>query len=160
MSVVKQHLIYNISCKLSFPVLHEFISKYVNTLFGEKRSCLIKKVFKYRVFLPQINVLFNANNKCVCVFRIRKYREPIKRSLMTLYKKQGKDSGGNEWVCTNCDLTFDNPSLLNLHTLTHAAEDLAMVDLNSTLAPSVVPGVSPNQAVEMLLGNSVAGSEI
>lgn len=31
---------------------------------------------------------------------------------------------GSEWLCTHCNLTFDNPSVLNLHTLTHAAEDL------------------------------------
>ncbi|ELU00380.1 hypothetical protein CAPTEDRAFT_221119 [Capitella teleta] len=58
--------------------------------------------------------------------RMKKYREPIKRSIKTLYKRSAKDSGGNEWVCTHCDLTFDNPSLLNLHTLTHAAEDVGM----------------------------------
>jgi len=28
------------------------------------------------------------------------------------------------WLCTHCNLTFDNPSVLNLHTLTHAAQDL------------------------------------
>ena len=52
----------------------------------------------------------------------------MKRSIKTLYKRQGKDTGGQEWVCTHCELTFDNPNLLNLHTLTHAAENVAMVD--------------------------------
>lgn len=41
-----------------------------------------------------------------------------------MYRKKGKESGGNEWVCVHCDLTFDNSNLLNLHTLTHAAEDV------------------------------------
>ena len=57
--------------------------------------------------------------------RYKKYhQETIKKSIKSLYKKKGKESGGQEWVCTNCDLTFDNASLLNLHTLTHAAEDI------------------------------------
>ncbi|XP_067009796.2 PR domain zinc finger protein 10 [Anabrus simplex] len=33
-------------------------------------------------------------------------------------------SGETEWFCTHCNLTFDNPSVLNLHTLAHAAENL------------------------------------
>lgn len=32
-------------------------------------------------------------------------------------------------MCTHCELTFDNSSLLNLHTLTHAAEDLGMDEM-------------------------------
>ena len=58
-------------------------------------------------------------------FRYKKYhRDTIKKSIKSLYKRKGKETGGQEWVCTHCDLTFDNPSLLNLHTLTHAAEDI------------------------------------
>lgn len=53
----------------------------------------------------------------------------MKRSIKSLYKKKGKESGGNEWVCTHCDLTFDNASLLNLHTLTHAAEDVGLDEI-------------------------------
>ncbi|GAB1602871.1 PR domain zinc finger protein 10-like [Argonauta hians] len=49
-----------------------------------------------------------------------------RRSLKSLYRKKGKVTGGNEWVCTHCDLTFDNSNLLNLHTLTHAAEDVGL----------------------------------
>ena len=56
---------------------------------------------------------------------MKKYRNPIKRSIKTLYKKNKEV---NEWVCTHCQLTFDNPSLLNLHTLAHAAEDVDMED--------------------------------
>ncbi|CAH1797479.1 unnamed protein product [Owenia fusiformis] len=49
----------------------------------------------------------------------------VKRSIKSLYKKrEAQESGVNEWLCTHCDLTFDNSSLLNLHTLTHAAEDV------------------------------------
>lgn len=58
---------------------------------------------------------------------MKKYKEPIKRSIKTLYKKT-RESGVNEWVCTHCSLTFDNPSLLNLHTLTHAAENVGLMD--------------------------------
>ena len=50
----------------------------------------------------------------------------MKRSILSLYKRKGKETGGNEWVCTHCELTFDNSSLLNLHTLTHAAEDVGL----------------------------------
>ena len=32
-------------------------------------------------------------------------------------------------MCIHCDLTFDNPSLLNLHTLTHAAEDVGLEEI-------------------------------
>ncbi|KAG1689528.1 PR domain zinc finger protein 10 [Nymphon striatum] len=39
-----------------------------------------------------------------------------------------KQIGGTEWLCTHCNLTFDNFSLLNLHTLTHAAENVSMID--------------------------------
>lgn len=39
-------------------------------------------------------------------------------------KKFSFVGSGSEWLCTHCNLTFDNPSVLNLHTLTHAAEDL------------------------------------
>lgn len=49
-----------------------------------------------------------------------------RRTLKSLYRKKGKETGGNEWVCTHCDLTFDNSNLLNLHTLTHAAEDVGL----------------------------------
>ena len=50
--------------------------------------------------------------------------EAIRRTIQSMYRKKGKESGGNEWVCVHCDLTFDNSNLLNLHTLTHAAEDV------------------------------------
>ena len=61
---------------------------------------------------------------------MKKYtRDSLKRPIRTLYKRKGKESGGNEWVCIHCDLTFDNPSLLNLHTLTHAAEDVGLEEI-------------------------------
>ncbi|GAB6024300.1 hypothetical protein CHUAL_008992 [Chamberlinius hualienensis] len=50
-----------------------------------------------------------------------------KKASKTLFKKK-QQVEGNEWECTNCNLTFDNPNLLNLHTLTHAAEDVAGLD--------------------------------
>ncbi|KAG8188839.1 hypothetical protein JTE90_004650 [Oedothorax gibbosus] len=43
------------------------------------------------------------------------------KPIRSLFKKRQ----GAEWVCTHCDLTFDNSNVLNLHTLTHAAEDVA-----------------------------------
>ena len=69
-----------------------------------------------------INVILIS---CRTLKKYQKRREPNYRSnLMTLYKKKSKECGGNEWVCNHCDLTFDNSNLLNLHTLTHAAEDV------------------------------------
>ncbi|XP_074652630.1 PR domain zinc finger protein 10-like [Tubulanus polymorphus] len=57
--------------------------------------------------------------------------ETSKRPMKSLFKKkESKVNGGaQEWVCTNCDLTFDNPSLLNLHTLTHAAENVGLEEI-------------------------------
>ena len=55
--------------------------------------------------------------------------EAVKRPIKSLYKKKGGSSGINEWVCTHCDLTFDNSNLLNLHTLTHAAEDVGLDEI-------------------------------
>ena len=58
---------------------------------------------------------------------MKKYQEPIKRSIRMLHRKQSKNLVGmgaaEEWSCQHCDLTFENPIVLNLHTLTHAAED-------------------------------------
>lgn len=62
-------------------------------------------------------------------YKKRQCSEKTLISMKSMYKKQGKVSGGSEWMCTHCDLTFDNASLLNLHTLTHAAEDLGMDEL-------------------------------
>jgi Zn finger protein HypA/HybF involved in hydrogenase expression len=31
---------------------------------------------------------------------------------------------GNEWLCSHCSLTFTSASVLNLHTLAHAADNL------------------------------------
>lgn len=79
--------------------------------------------------------------------RMKKYREPIKRSIKTLFR-QRKGAGPNEWVCTHCGLNFDNSSLLNLHTLTHAAEDVGLDELRKLAAapspsdPSSSAGVS------------------
>ncbi|XP_023930001.1 PR domain zinc finger protein 10 [Lingula anatina] len=53
-----------------------------------------------------------------------RYSSAIKRSIKSLYKKQ--NNAGTGWVCTHCDLTFDDATLLNLHTLTHAAEDVGL----------------------------------
>ncbi|KAK6640153.1 hypothetical protein RUM44_011839 [Polyplax serrata] len=54
-----------------------------------------------------------------------------------LFKKKSSNGSASEWLCTHCNLTFDNPSVLNLHTLTHAAEDLeseAVLGLPSELS--------------------------
>ena len=50
-----------------------------------------------------------------------------------MYRKTGKDADSNEWTCVSCDLTFDNASVLNLHTLTHAAENVGQTDVTKLL---------------------------
>lgn len=60
------------------------------------------------------------------IFRhVRKHKKDdddpqVVKPAKSLFKKKQ----GAEWVCTHCGLTFDNSSVLNLHTLTHAAEDV------------------------------------
>ena len=52
------------------------------------------------------------------------------KSIRSMYqKKRGRDGVKEEWMCTHCDLTFDTSSLLNLHTLTHAAEDVGLEEI-------------------------------
>ncbi|GFR85157.1 PR domain zinc finger protein 10-like [Elysia marginata] len=84
----------------------------------------------------------------------------VLQSMKGMYRRRGKLSGGNEWMCTHCGLTFDNASLLNLHTLTHAAEDVGMDEIRKLAAPQAVestadmsvglmavpPGSSPGSA--------------
>jgi hypothetical protein len=36
---------------------------------------------------------------------------------------------GNEWLCSHCSLTFTSASVLNLHTLAHAADDLEEAEI-------------------------------
>ena len=57
-----------------------------------------------------------------------RYKNESGRPMTSLFKKR-ETEGENEWVCTHCDLTFDNSSLLNLHTLTHAAEDVGLDEI-------------------------------
>lgn len=77
----------------------------------------------------------------------------IKRTLKSLYKRKGKETGGNEWVCTHCDLTFDNSSLLNLHTLTHAAEDVGLEGTEKGLS------ISTGEHGELIItGNMLQGA--
>lgn len=66
---------------------------------------------------------------------MRKYQrsggaERVRQTIKSLYRRRGRGVGGlQEWVCTHCNLTFDNPNVLNLHTLTHAAEDVGLEEI-------------------------------
>ena len=66
---------------------------------------------------------------------LRKYQrsggaERVRQTIKSLYRRRGRGVGGlQEWVCTHCNLTFDNPNVLNLHTLTHAAEDVGLEEI-------------------------------
>ncbi|XP_055938883.1 PR domain zinc finger protein 10-like isoform X1 [Argiope bruennichi] len=57
----------------------------------------------------------------------------IMKPVKTLFKKKQ----GAEWVCIHCGLTFDNSNVLNLHTLTHAAEDVAFSEEHPFLESSI-----------------------
>ncbi|XP_012943372.1 PR domain zinc finger protein 10 [Aplysia californica] len=73
-------------------------------------------------------------HKTLKKYKKRPCPDKILQNMKGMYKRQGKVSGGNEWVCTHCHLTFDNGSLLNMHTLTHAAEDLGMDEVQKMSA--------------------------
>nr|CAD7453481.1 unnamed protein product [Timema tahoe] len=50
------------------------------------------------------------------------YKDVSPKSGTSLFKRRVNSC--SEWICTHCALTFDNPSILNLHTLAHAAKNL------------------------------------
>ncbi|KAL3887286.1 hypothetical protein ACJMK2_027229 [Sinanodonta woodiana] len=68
-------------------------------------------------------------NKTLKKYQKRHDSQAMRRNIQSLYRQTGTNSGGNEWVCTHCDLTFDHSNLLNLHTLTHAAEDVGLDEI-------------------------------
>ncbi|XP_050415842.1 PR domain zinc finger protein 10 [Patella vulgata] len=74
-------------------------------------------------------------NKTLKKYQKRPDSEKIRRTIQSMYKRKGKETGGNEWVCMHCDLTFDNSNLLNLHTLTHAAEDVGLDEIKKFSEP-------------------------
>ncbi|GFY71682.1 PR domain zinc finger protein 10 [Trichonephila inaurata madagascariensis] len=57
----------------------------------------------------------------------------LMKPVKTLFKKKQ----GAEWVCIHCSLTFDNSNVLNLHTLTHAAENVAFSEEHQFLESSI-----------------------
>ena len=71
---------------------------------------------------------------CLCR-TLKKYhkRTDGKKSAQSMYRKTGDNENKNEWTCVSCDLTFDNASVLNLHTLTHAAENVGQTDMPNFL---------------------------
>lgn len=65
----------------------------------------------------------------------------MRQTIKSLYKRKGQgEGGGQEWVCTHCNLTFDNSKLLNLHTLTHAAEDVGLDEIRKFAHDPTRPG--------------------
>ncbi|GFO33663.1 PR domain Zinc finger protein 10-like [Plakobranchus ocellatus] len=68
--------------------------------------------------------------------------DKVPQTMKGMYHRRGNLSGGNEWMCTHCGLTFDNASLLNLHTLTHAAEDVGMDEIRKLAAPQAMESTS------------------
>nr|CAD7393691.1 unnamed protein product [Timema cristinae] len=62
--------------------------------------------------LKKHQMLHSSNNLHTCPF--------CGEEFYYLYNR----NSCSEWICTHCALTFDNPSILNLHTLAHAAKNL------------------------------------
>lgn len=65
---------------------------------------------------------------------MKKYADPIKRSIRVLSKQRTMASLGlctksEDLKCANCPLTFDNASVLNIHMLAHTAENLNWTDV-------------------------------
>ncbi|KAJ9585314.1 hypothetical protein L9F63_002899, partial [Diploptera punctata] len=48
----------------------------------------------------------------------------MKLSMNSVLKKKPSGLVNNEWLCSHCSLTFTSASVLNLHTLAHAADNL------------------------------------
>ncbi|CAL1545396.1 unnamed protein product [Lymnaea stagnalis] len=89
-------------------------------------------------------------SKTLKKYKKRQWSDKTLLGMKSMYKRQGKVSGGSEWMCTHCDLTFDNASLLNLHTLTHAAEDLGMDEIKK---------LTGDQGAGMAQSESATGDE-
>nr|CEP16114.1 PRDM10/15 [Platynereis dumerilii] len=104
---------------------------------------------------PQV---WKKKKTSIYLSKYKKYhRDTIKKSIKSLYKRKGKETGGQEWVCTHCDLTFDNPSLLNLHTLTHAAEDIGMDEIQRLTTDSGLINMNDPSSLQII---SSLGSEV
>ncbi|XP_014768414.1 PR domain zinc finger protein 10 [Octopus bimaculoides] len=101
-------------------------------------------------------------NKTLKKYHRRLDHEALRRrSLKSLYRKKGKVTGGNEWVCTHCDLTFDNSNLLNLHTLTHAAEDVGLDEVKRLACdPNEAKPVLANAIQMQQITNGDASNEV
>ncbi|XP_070202868.1 PR domain zinc finger protein 10-like isoform X2 [Littorina saxatilis] len=98
-------------------------------------------------------------NKTLKKYQKRGGSERLRQTIKSLYRRRGRGVGGlQEWVCTHCNLTFDNPSVLNLHTLTHAAEDVGLDEVQKLAGGNSgeagEPGANGNGASEF------AGEEI
>lgn len=82
-----------------------------------------EKKYKCPICDMKFSHVYNRNRH-VRRHRQRGETEPVIKPFKSLFRRKQ----GAEWICTHCDLTFDNSSLLNLHTLTHAAEDVGLSD--------------------------------
>ena len=82
----------------------------------------------------------------------------MRQTIKSLYRRRGRGAGGlQEWVCTHCNLTFDNPSVLNLHTLTHAAEDVGLQEIRKLAGDPTAAGDSAGEATQGAAGTEFGG---
>ncbi|CAG2064133.1 unnamed protein product, partial [Timema podura] len=109
------------------------------------QKCRYKCTVCHRQFpctysLKKHQMMHTSNNLHTCPFCGEEFyylynrNRHIKKNHNKLYMDISPKSGNSlfkrrvnscsEWICTHCSLTFDNPSILNLHTLAHAAKNL------------------------------------
>lgn len=55
------------------------------------------------------------------------------KTFSDLMKNGSAGITSREWLCIHCNLSFDSPSVLSLHTLAHAAENLEVDETESNL---------------------------
>ncbi|XP_035227691.1 PR domain zinc finger protein 10-like isoform X4 [Stegodyphus dumicola] len=98
-------------CHKSFPRNYS-LQRHLIMHTGEKK-------YKCPICDIKFSHVYNRNR------HVRRHKRDDDLQAVKPVKSLFKKKQGAEWVCTHCGLTFDNSSVLNLHTLTHAAENVA-----------------------------------
>ncbi|GIX76994.1 PR domain zinc finger protein 10 [Caerostris darwini] len=92
-----------------------------------------EKKFKCPICDIKFSHVYNRNR------HVRRHKhDNEKKQLVKPVKTLFKKKQGAEWVCIHCGLTFDNSRVLNLHTLTHAAENVEYSEEHQYLESTVV----------------------
>lgn len=110
----------------------------------------------------RLSIAHNSDSRSLKKYQRRPAPERLRQTMKSLYKRKGHEGGNQEWVCTHCNLTFDNPSLLNLHTLTHAAEDVGLDEIRKITCDPIIPlgadASSGDDGASAAAGNGIGGN--